>query len=234
MQVFLPNEAHGPPAQQAGTNPTENFKGAFWKGLPAEYQNTLLDLEHSWQQLTGYNVPVSEDDMVKMSHDRSLTLADFGQYMWTKMAPDLKTAMPWAEFGVSKDEFHELVLHFGSGFKALTGEDPSQDVIHQALARVGGSGVSSFYRFTADEWQQWLIHDQTMRDTYGWLKYGMDRQQFDTHKQEMRQSFGFDLSDKEATQQLQYFHAAAPDFYAASAQPTKQPSEPTLGASIAR
>lgn len=227
MVVFGPAEKQGKPSgPPAAADP---FSSAAWTDVPQEYRNQLEDLEHQFQQLSGFRVPVSHDQMLAMAQANVLTLFDFGQYVYGQMSQDLQQNMPWARYGLSADQFNAAINDYGSIFQDLTGAPPTPDQLAQALQK----------RYTGAEWRTKLMQDANMLKSYGWLKYGLSYTQFQQSKQSMTLGLGFTPTDQQAILQLQYSQRAT-DSAAASAPPaapmSKQtsPQEATFATSVVR
>jgi hypothetical protein len=184
----------------------------------------LRDLRDQWEQLVGYQFEIPDWAIQEMAGDpgRYQTLYDVGQYMqahagygsgaflWT---PDRSAAMPWAKYGMSATAYATRVEGYDSTFRTLTGQAAPIDLVDTALREHEGT-------MTAAQFSTWLMAQDNIKNTYGWLRYGLDFQQFQTQKLQMRSSFGRDLTDQEAVTQLQYLHAAAGSNAGASVQPT--------------
>lgn len=225
---YVPGQQPGPPAKYGGAPDP-------WAGvdLPPLYKNELQDLVNRWQAIEGFRVKITPQMLVAMGKQNILNMFELGKYMWTQMTAEQKTNTPWAEFGLSADEFHLGVMHFSRDFKDLTGQDISQEILHEAFAQGYDPTRAGVF-----DYKVFLQNNAKMREAYPWLKYNMNWTTFQEHKSMMRLNFGFDLTDKEAAQQLQYFHAAAPDFTAAQAAAPQvqggQSAEAVGGASVAR
>jgi hypothetical protein len=186
-----------------------------------------LELQTQFQKLVGYNVPVSHEDLLAMSQSRVGSLFDFGQYMWTRMSPELRQNMPWAAYGMDRDSFHAGMLDYGGTYFALTGETATPEVLAQAFKE----------RYSGGEWRQHLTRDANMQKTYGWLRFGMEHQEFVRYKREQRQAFGSELTDEQAVKQLEYRHASHDPMAVAAPvarETTKRGGDPELGASVVR
>jgi hypothetical protein len=227
MVVFGPSEKAGKPS--APPTPADPFTGAAWTDIPQEYRNQLEDLEHQFQQLSGFRVPISHDQMLAMAQANVLTLFDFGQYVYGQMSQDLQQNMPWARYGLSADQFNAAINDYGTVFQDLTGAAPTPDQLAQALQK----------RYTGAEWRTKLMQDANMLKTYGWLKFGLSYAQFQQSKQTMVLGLGFTPTDQQAILQLQYSQRAS-DSAAAAAPPaapmSKQtsPSEASFATSVVR
>jgi hypothetical protein len=224
MVIFGPSEKSGKPSA-----PPDPFNSKTWTDIPQEYRNQLEDLEHQFQQLTGFRVPVSHDEMVAMAQANVLSLYEFGQYVYSQMSQDLQQNMPWAKYGLGADQFNAAINDYGSIYKDLTGQDPSPDQLAQALQK----------RYTGSELRTQLMQDANMLKTYGWLKYGMTYTQFQQNKQSMVMGLGYMPTDQQAVLQLQDSQKAVDSASAAAPPPAPwskqvEPSEASFATSVVR
>ena len=190
----------------------------------------IRDLVNQWEQLVGFSVTIP-DWMVSEMADATnyggmtkiMSLFDVGRYMTIHIgdpktgaylwATDQAAAMPWARYGMSKTEYDSKLEGFDTAFRTLTGQAVPQDLIDQALAQHQGL-------MTGPQFETWLLAQDSIKNTYGWLRYGLDFNQFQSQKLQMRTQFGRELTDAEAVVQLQYFHQAQGPNVHASVQPT--------------
>lgn len=225
----------------------------------------LSELAHEWEALVGWTVTIPQWMINELATSTQyvtttggygaivgaggtgavgsgMDLYGFGQYMkahagygggayvWT---PDQLAAMPWAQYGLGPDAYNSLSVTFRSEYKKLTG----QDIPTAALDKAFGSGQKSAQGLlTGGEYAQQLLADPSIQKTYGWVKYGLDYQQFQQQKDQMRSSFGHDLTDQEAVVQLRYFHSAqGSSAGVTSGQPQQQQQKvPGVGGSVIR
>lgn len=179
--------------------------------MPAQERlSQIRDLVNQLEQLAGYTVSVPDWAVNEMADepDRYETFYDVGQYMLNHTGAggayfvgEGFRNMPWAHFGMTLTEYDTHLAAFNGSFRQLTGVDAPQDVINQALAQNQG-------RMSGPQFETWLLSQDNIKQQYGWLRYGLDFQQFQTQKLSMRQGFGRELTDAEAVAQLQYRHAA--------------------------
>jgi hypothetical protein len=222
VYAYGPSEAHGKPAgPPAAPDP---FNTDQWKNIPQEYRNMLEDLSHQWEQLTGFRIPISHQAMLDMAQANVMTLSDFGAYMWGKMDANQQTGMPWAQYGLNADQFKGAVADYNSTYKELTGQSATPEILAQALKN----------QYTGAEWRSYLMQDQNMLKTYGWLKFGLSYTQFQQNKTTMQLGLGKMPTDDQALKQLQYSQAAR-DSFAVTAPPPQKKSTPTdFAGSVAR
>lgn len=187
----------------------------------------IRDLRTQWEQLVGYSIAVPDWAVSEMADNLSVaSLFDFGQYMrqhqhlvaandpHAYFVPESYTlSMPWAQFGMSRTEYDSKLGAFDSTFRTLTGQTAPQDLIDRALHEHQGS-------MTGAQFNTWLLSQDAIKQQYGWLKFGLDFNQFQTQKLQMRTSFGRELTDAEAVTQLQYLHTSGGGNVSAAAQQT--------------
>src|SRR5262249_8213510 len=179
--------------------------------MPAQMRlDQIRDLVNRWEEQVGFSVTVADWMINEMAAtDAVSTLYDIGQYMSrhigdpargdTLWATDKATAMPWAKYGLNAVQYDEHIGDYGSTFLRLTGQSAPQDLIDRALHEHGGTMKGA-------QFETWLMSQESIKNAYGWLRYGMDFQQFQSQKLSMRTSFGRDLTDEEAGTQLRYHH----------------------------
>jgi len=200
--------------------------------MPSQMRlDQVRDLVNQWEQLVGFSILVPDWAVGEMADhvDQVSTLYDVGQYMshhqrqpWQDpgalFVPEWYAAMPWAQWGMSSTEYNSKLNAFDSTFRTLTGQGAPPDVVDRALHEHQGT-------MTGAQFETWLMAQDAIKNQYGWLKYGLDFQQFQTQKLQMRTQFGRDLSDAEAAAQLQYHHAAQGPSMGVSVQPTLTQAE---------
>ncbi len=181
---------------------------AKWSDFPVGYQNELIDFLNQWNQLSGYqhtgSVNVGNTSlMVKIAEHQPASLFDFSQFLWNQGQGDIMH--PWAGVGLSYDQYTQKINDYVGTFQRLTGKalnvnvgDPHSDynMVYQWLRQ----GLTSAQ--VSDALQQ----NASIQAQYGWVKYGLDFNQFQTQKLSMNALFGRKLTDEEAVTQLQYLH----------------------------
>lgn len=178
----------------------------------------IRDLVNQWEQLVGYTVTVPDWMVYEMADKQTsagwvTNMFTVGQYMKDHTAPGQYNLawmdapfQQWAWYGMSATEYQAKLEAFDTVMRNMTGSASPQnagqgDLIDRALKEHQGS-------MTGAQFQQWLLSQDSITKTYGWLKYGLDYNQFQQQKLQMRTAFGRDLTDQEATAQLQFWHAA--------------------------
>ena len=196
----------------------------------------IRDLVNRWEEQVGFSVTVADWMINEMADALDYgglghaitTLYDVGQYMVqhigdpstgsTLWDSSKAAAMPWARYGMSSTEYDAKLSAFDSTFRTLTGQSAPADVVERALHQHQGT-------MTGQQFETWLLTQDAIKNQYGWLKYGLDFQQFQTQKLNMRTQFGRELSDQEAVTQLQYHHAAQGANMGVGVQPTLSQAE---------
>ena len=202
----------------------------------------IRDLVNQWEQLVGYTISVSDWDVSAMAAEpgKYMTLFDVGQFMqwysgnlwWQSVPAGALDAIPWAKYGMSATEYQTKFDAYDTSFLQLTGQNLPSDMLDQALKL--HSGV-----MTGAQFNTWLLSQDSIKNTYGWLKYGLDFQQFQQQKLSMNTSFGKQLTDVEAVTQLQYLHQAQGPNVSAAVTPTltqeeKRQAQTGVGQSVVR
>lgn len=172
---------------------------------PGEY-NVLESLMAEWEALSGYAVEPSSAQLLAMANAGLQTLRDFGQYMAAQPnAQTVSQTMPWANYGLTKDEYASAANTFGTEYKKITGQDISPEALQEAFKNprdpTGGLLNTSQYA-------QQLMNDASIQKQFGWVKYGLDFSAWTQQKLSMRTAFGRDINDAEAATILQYNQAA--------------------------
>ena len=200
--------------------------------MPSQQRlDQIRDLVNQWEQLVGFGTTVTDWMVSEMADAMDYgglghaitSLYDVGQYMTQHIgdpsdgshlwANTSANAMHWAKWGMNSNEYNRKLEEYDSGFRSLTGQAAPQDIVERALHDHQGT-------MTMGQFETWLLAQDAIKNTYGWLKFGLDFQQFQTQKLQMRTQFGRDLTDEEATAQLRYHHAAQGGNVGVSAQPT--------------
>lgn len=164
---------------------------------------------------------MSDQLVANMAKNYSLTdIFDVAQYLkgnigsaWGNMSQQ-----PWAWYGMSATEYNTRMAAYQSAWSQLTGTDlPTNDgnnnIVDQALKQFQG-------QMSESQFQQWLLNQDSIKNTYGWLRYGLNFNQFQQQKLSMNFAFGRTLSDTEGVTQLQYLHSATGPLMSIANQPT--------------
>jgi hypothetical protein len=188
----------------------------------------IRNLVNEWEQLTGFTISFNDWAINEMAGKPGEfeTIYDIGRFaeiysgsLWWQFIPEhALDKIPWAKFGMSSTEYNAKLEAYDTAFQTLAGTSAPPDLVERALKE--HQGVMSGSQF-----QTWLLAQDAIKNTYGWLKYGLDFEQFQAQKLQMRSSFGRDLSDAEAVTQLQYQHAAQGPNVSVAAAPTLSQQE---------
>jgi len=156
------------------------------------------------------------------------TLRDFEQYMATQSnGQAVSERIPWARYGLTKDEYASAANTYGTEYKKITGQDISPDALQQAFQNprdpTGGLLNTSQYA-------QQLMNDANIQKQFGWVKYGLDYSAWTQQKLSMRTAYGRDINDAEAATILQYQKSASGSNMSAVARVAgQQAKEATAG-----
>ena len=210
---------------------------ANWQSVPTGEQNTLAGMIDIWEQTTGYQVPITSAQKLAMVNAGVETQHDIGQYVATNLSGPFASAlanMPWAQYGLDKDTYAATAGTFGTEYKKITGQDISTAALKQAFLSppAAGGGI-----MTASQYAQQLMNDQSIQNTYGWVKYGLDYASWTQTKLGMRTAMGRDVNDAEASTLLQYGKAASGSNMGVTAKQTGQQSQQQpagVGGSVVR
>jgi hypothetical protein len=202
---------------------------ASWKDVPTGEQNTLSGMIDLWEQSTGYQVPITSAQMLGMVNAGVETMHDIGQFVATQLATPFASVlatMPWAQYGLDKDTYAATAGTFGTEYKKITGQDISKEALHQAFLSppAAGGGI-----MTASQYAQQLMNDQSIQNTYGWVKYGLDYASWTQTKLSNRTAMGRDVTDAEAATLLQYNKAATGSSAGVTVKQTGQQSQQLAG-----
>lgn len=238
---------------------TVEDQAAAW-GVPVGRVNQINQWADQWEQLTGYTVTLSQGQLQNMAQNTAGTvgsLSDMANYIWVRQSwipQNVRDTMPWAGLGIDRDQYQARLSSLSSVYQRLTGKAP--DLSNMGGSVVGGGadfgkggvngGMSSsdmLFRalagdVSAGDLEQQLTQDSQMQKTYGWLKFGLNYDQFQRQKADYRTSFGADLTDEQAINQLKYDHALGHVLGAyqtaqlqpeSAAQQQQQPPTPAAG-----
>ena len=197
---------------------------------PGEY-NVLESLMGEWESLVGYSIEPSTAQLLAMANAGIQTLRDFGQYMASQAnAATVSKSMPWANYGLTKDEYQSASSTFGTEYKTITGQDFSPEALHQAFQnpRDPTGGL-----LNQAQYAQQLMNDANIQKQYGWVKYGLDYSAWTQQKLSMRSAFGRDITDAEASTILQYNKSASGSNMGAVARTSGQQTAPPSATGVA-
>src|SRR5205807_2471700 len=156
--------------------------------IPQSRLDQIRDLVNQWEQLVGfaYNVPDwAVNDMA--SNPNVMNLFQIGQYMRRAQAPAGQrwsipfdpTRYPWAIFGMNLTEYQSRLQGYSTEFIRLTGQNITpqlfEEFMHASGGNAGPGDFAELIRNRADMIQQ-----------FGWLRYGLDHDQFNQQKLQMR------------------------------------------------
>jgi hypothetical protein len=198
---------------------------------PGEY-NVLESLMGEWESLVGYSVEPTTAQLLAMANAGIETLRDFGQFMAGQ--PNAKIAsqaMPWANYGLTKDEYQSAASTFGTEYKKITGQDISPEALQEAFRnpRDPTGGL-----LNVSQYAQQLMNDAAIQKQFGWVKYGLDFSAWTQQKLSLRGTFGRDINDAEAANILQYSKQAAGANMGAVARAAGQQQQAPSGAGVAQ
>lgn len=235
-----PGRQYAPSAPKYGAAKTSAAPSApvdhTWDGVPSGYKTELEDLALQWQQVAGFGVTIDEATLRKMADAHVVSLRDLGMWMWRSgpMTDDLKNRSPWLAFGMDQSTFNRQLSDYQDTYEQLTGQRPGWNQANPDAVTYQMS--DAFQRnLTQSGLREELMHDENIRSTYGWIKFGLNFDDFQNRKTDMRLSFGQELTNDQAVLQLQYLHQAQGSGRAVAAQapPAQQqgpatPSEVTV------
>lgn len=200
-----------------------------WKDVPTGYQNEIQSMVDLVEQNMGYAYPVGEKELLSMARTGVLNEADVGQWL-VRHHSDIQQKYPWINYGLDKDTYQSYATTFSTEYKKITGQDIPADQMSAAFNSVKDrtGGILS-----GSEYAQQLQNDANIQKQFGWVRYGLDFNQFQQQKLQMRQAFGKDLTDQEGVVQLQYLHAGGQSREVQGAQ-QQQRQPATAGQSVVR
>lgn len=207
-----------------------------WSDVPTFERNSINALIDQWEGLIGFTVNVPDNIKADMASYSITSLFQTGQYMWSHVYDFIDPAAInhsiWAKFGLTYDDMYSQQNSYTQTMMQLTGQGGSWDdfaaKLHDQQGRINFGLLS-----------EQIKQDPTMQKTYGWLKYGMDYDQFQAQKVQQQQLLGHDISNEEAVTQLQYMHAGTSAGQSVSQSPTltqveKRQAQTGLGQSVVR
>lgn len=205
----------------------DNDPGSWneWADVPSGEQNVINSLLDQWRQASGFYGTVPDWAKMWAAKEGIGSVYQMGQYMDAHtnynggdsgayfIPPGATAHAPWAAFGMTADAFQAQLKSYQATMEQYTGTGGDYADFTRFM-QAGQGNISPQFMIET------MLHDQNMLNTYGWLKYGLNYDQFQQQKQQMKQSFGFDLSNEEAVKQLEYFHTNASATQYASTKPT--------------
>src|SRR5438046_5706658 len=212
-----PRAAPRAPAAATSTGNVSYRIGSYtkWTGdpaqgaVPAGEYNVLESLLGEFEALIGYQSELGPAELLELANHGVQTLSDLGRFAaswWPAQFGSILSSMPWAKYGLTKDEYASAASTFGTEYKKITGQDISPDALQQAFQnpRDPTGGL-----LNASQYQQQLMNDANIQKQYGWVKYGLDYSAWTQQKLSMRTSYGRDINDAEAATILQYNKSAS-------------------------
>lgn len=210
-QAPAPGRPYGAPqaSYAAAATPVD----PLWDGIAAGYKTELEDLALQWQQVAGFNVTIDEPTLRKMADAHVVALRDMGQWIWNQsplLSTQEKQRAPWLAWGLDQTSWNRQLSDYLDSYEQLTGQRPAFAISDQGQL----SGESQrFWGAFADNLTQTglrerLLHDDSIQQQFGWVRFGLDYDTFQQRKVDMRMTFGFDVSNDQAVLQLQYLHQA--------------------------
>jgi hypothetical protein len=204
--IRRPTIAPAPISGKGASYPVGSYKtltGDPKRGaVPAGEYNVLESYMGEWEALVGYSVEPTNAQLLAMANQGVQTLHDFGQFMATqKNAATVSQKMPWANYGLTKDEYASAANTFGTEYKKITGQDISPEALTEAFKnpRDPTGGLLNQGQYASQ-----LMNDASVQKQFGWVKYGMDYSAWTQQKLQSRTAFGRDINDAEASTLLQY------------------------------
>ena len=185
----------------------------------------LTDLRNQYEQLIGYTQDIPESMLLQAANSgMTRSLSDFGKFA---AANGIKTDnYPWAQYGLTKDEYASTAGIFSTEYKKVTGQDISQSALQDAFKNPRDATGNLL---TGSQYQQQLMQDANIQKTYGWVKYGMDFTAWTAQKLQSRTAFGRDINDAEAATLLQYNHASTGASAGVTVKQTGQQQQQVVG-----
>lgn len=184
-----------------------------WDGVAAGYKSEIEDLALQWQQVAGFSVTIDEATLRKMADAHVVSMRDFGLWMWNNgpgMTDEIKQRSPWLAWGLDQTTFNRQLSDYEDTYEQLTGQRVAFDPAVGKQMDMASNFLWEAFRnnLTQSGLREELMHDETIRNTYGWIKFGLTFDDFQQRKVDMRIAFGQDLSNDQAMLQLQYLHQA--------------------------
>ena len=200
--------------------------------VPAGEYNVLESLLGEFEALIGYQSELGPAELLELANHGIQTLSDLGRFAvswWPAQFGAILSAMPWAKYGLTKDEYASAASTYGTEYKKITGQDISPDALQQAFLNprdpTGGLLNTSQY-------QQQLMNDANIQKQFGWVKYGLDYSAWTQQKLSLRGAFGRDINDAEAATILQYHKASSGPQYGVVARQVGRQGAPTAGEGV--
>lgn len=218
-------------------------KYGTWQDVPSGEQNAIDSLIDQWEQLVGYTVDVPDWAKAEMAQRGIGTLFQVGQYMWAHVysghdpgayfvPPQAVQSAPGAAFGLTNDDLNSKLQAYQQEMQRMVGNGGSWNDFWSKLQ--AGNG-----QLNVGLMEEQMKQDPNMLKQYGWLKYGLDYDQFQQQKVQYQNTLGHDITNDQAVTQLQYMHAGTSASQSVSQAPTltqieKRQAQVGVGASQVR
>lgn len=207
-----------------------------WRNVPLYEQMQLRQYMDEFGRETGFQFKISDKQLLQMANGNVVSQVDFGVWAMAHLGssnPGLKN-MPWAKYGLMKDSYQQLATTYSTEYKKITGKDIPPDQLTKAFltSNLAGGGLLS-----GSQYGQQLMNDAAVQKQFGWVKYGLDFTAWTQQKLSMRETFGRDINDAEASNLLQYTKATTGSNMSAvshAAQKAGAPASQGISGSVAR
>lgn len=180
---------------------------ANWAAVPVAVQSRIGDLLHQWNGLTMGNITPPNWALLEMVNQGITSLEAFGQYMQGHMGsgsglyfvPVSQYAVSgaWANAGLTQDQYFSGLSQYQNVMEQYLGNTGSMVDYNNTLQQMHGD-------LNTSQLVENIIHSASMRQQYGWLRYGMTYDQFRQQKVTMQQALGHQISDQQGVTQLDY------------------------------
>jgi len=202
-----------------------------WSDVPVFEQQQLQTMMDEFGHETGYQTKISKASLLKMANAGVLTQQDFGAAAMKAYGPTNASlrAMPWAQYGLTKDSYQQLATTYSTEYTKVTGQTiPAASLTKAFLtANLTGGGLLS-----GSQYSQQLMNDTAIQKQYGWVKYGLDFAAWTQQKLSMGSTYGRTINDAEASNILQYTKAAAGSNMGAVGRNSGQQVQPPAAAGV--
>lgn len=222
-----------------------------WADVPQGEKDLVSTLALQFEQDTGFFYEFNNNDLYNLAVWGALTQQDVGRYVEYSLNDPKNTRpnkdkllallkdMPWASLGLTKDQYRQLSLTYGTEYKRITGQDITPEALAKAFASANLLGLGTTGgQLSASQFAEQLMNDAAIQKQFGWVKYGLDFSQWTQQKLSMRTAFGRDINDAEASTVLQFNKSASGANLAAVARgpggQQQQPSALGVAGSVAR
>jgi hypothetical protein len=147
------------------------FRFPAWVS-PDELHRVLGEAEQ-WAGTVGWQYMPTAQEIVGLMGQGAMTAQDVGSYFFSRLPSNVQASIPWAQYGLTKDNYVGQLRQYNETAFGLFGTDFSQSGLDQSMLQTALNN-----NWSTGRWSEALSLDPTARSKYGWIRHGMDYQGF--------------------------------------------------------